>query len=189
MWKRLFRESGKQWRDTFRWLGYTLLTGFMPIWIAWLWLSDKSDRPVLETFASNGEFAIYSASLLSGSLYLITRNSGSSLWNDLGNLILKRRVLRTVTFPGQSFFVLFFFALSLGAAVLYTINLASHLQNPAESFTGDWLIRNLTISLFAVSFFLSFLIVFIDNYWAPATSEASGQDEYIDLRTKFRRTK
>lgn len=182
----VFRGRGREWRDTFLWLFYTIFGGFLPIWGGWIGLRVYSQQVTPETFTKNGELAIYSASMLAASLYLITRKSTTGLIKDLYYLIFRGKGAKSFLFPGQSCLSLIIYGLSGLASLLFAFNLTRYIPNSLSSQVFDTsFLLNASIVIFVISFLLSLLVVLIDNFWSPRGHETQYQDEYKEIDEDF----
>jgi hypothetical protein len=85
------KAQGNDWKDALYWLFWTFF-GMMPLWLLFLPLISFSQPISLDIFAGKGEFALYSAGILSGAVYVVTkevkpstvlRDSVDDYWRDL----------------------------------------------------------------------------------------------------------
>jgi hypothetical protein len=76
----LLETRSSNWKDAAIWLAYALLGGLLPIWGGVLFLRAISKPLAMYYFIDNGELAIYSASILSPTLYLILKDFKTSIF-------------------------------------------------------------------------------------------------------------
>lgn len=71
----LWTDSKREhWVDGGTWFFWAILGGLLPIWITTLILWLTKQEVGLSGFVGNGEFALYAASFLSGSIYLVQKD-------------------------------------------------------------------------------------------------------------------
>ena len=141
----VLRHSAKEdWGEAVYCLLYTILGGFMPIYLTWLFFVSLRQPISLSLFSDHGEFALYSAAFLSGSLYVVLRD-------------FKSRI-----FPSRSFFVLLFvLGIVIGVSVYMGFSYAKCFPSVID-FNNAFL-RHVSVWLLCLSCFFSFIIVVIDN--------------------------
>ena len=129
-----------------------------------------------ELFTQNGEFALYSASLLSTAFYIITKDYAPSRLKEF----FKKSKTPSIkaSFPAQLFFVLLCFIIALLSALLFTGTTIWHL--PGNSLNINLkLVNILSIIFFVIATLISYVITAIDN-------SAVGQSDE-DYRELFRK--
>lgn len=172
----LNKVKKEHWTDALWWLVASSIGSLMPIWLTWFIL-EMFQLPVkFETFTQNGEFALYSASLLSTAFYVITKDyAPSSLRN-----FFKKTKAPTIksTFPAQLPFVLLCFSITLFSALIFAGTTIWHIPGSTLNINLNF-INILSIIFFAVATLISYLITAIDN-------SATGQSDE-DYRELFRK--
>ncbi|MFT3878765.1 MAG: hypothetical protein QM703_03780 [Gemmatales bacterium] len=71
------RPSWTEIGDVSIWTVLTLALGLLPTWLLLLVQILTKKNPDLSDYVSHGEFALYTASILSGTLYIVSRNNPS----------------------------------------------------------------------------------------------------------------
>ena len=103
----LWNNSTKRhWADGLRWFGWNVMGGFLPLWGTLIGLRLTKQPMRLASVSSKGEFAIYSAALLAGCLYLVVKDFRLK---DIKSL----REIRKGLFPSMGTVVLLLVALLL----------------------------------------------------------------------------
>jgi hypothetical protein len=166
----------EHWIDATWWLFASSIGALMPIWLTWFILVLFQLPANFGLFTQNGEFALYSASLLSTAFYIITKDYAPSKIKEFFRKSKAPSI--KATFPAQLFFVLLCFITALLSALLFTGTTIWHLPgnslNINLKFVNTW-----SIIFFIVATGISYVITAIDN-------SASGQsDEYY--RELFRK--
>lgn len=160
----LKRAKWEAWCDAGYWFFWTAFS-MMPIWLLLLLLRLFSQPISLSVFTGQGEFALYSAGILSSAIYVVTKELSlgailSSLHKDHPN----RTVSRVgVSFPSQRPLVAFFMVLTVVSAAIYIVStttsfVGQHGVQLDQSFL-DWL----SIAVFGVSVVLCFAVTVADN--------------------------
>ena len=133
-----------QWKDTTKWLAYTLLGGLFPVWGGYLLLRLYQKAMSISDFTSNGEFAIYSAALLAPSLYLILKD------------------YKKTNFPNQAIYGLLCSVMLIVATLIFAGVTSVNTGKVAVEIDKDFL-RNGTLILFLLTLILSFFVTALDN--------------------------
>ncbi len=177
------RESNPDDRkDSRTWLLWTVM-GNLPIWILLIPLLSIS-QPVSIKMFQNGEFALFSISLLASSLYIITKEvkpfSKSENHQD-------RKLLDQfkVTFPSQREIVMII--VSLGGVSLILIVLSSlaslNIISTFELKTST--ITIITLIVFVLSLLLGYFITIVENSSMKHKLEHMSLQEYDILRNEI----
>lgn len=119
------------WRRGFYWLLAMGIGTMLPVWGGFLILSALGEKPDIAFFLSHGEFYIYSASLLSASIYIIVKRFGVEL----------------------SF--IFSLILIISSAILYAIAVSVEFLGVGKKIDENFLIIS-TAVIFPSSLFLAF---------------------------------
>jgi hypothetical protein len=146
--KVLWSAIRRHYKETSKWLAFTLLGGLIPVWGGMLLFRLFSIKFGFATFSSNGEFALYSAAMIAPACYLIVKDYKDSI------------------FIYRSIFTL----ISLGCLLVSTILFAG--VTAANSMGKDQVpirldsnfLRLSTLLLFAVSVIISFIAMAVDTY-------------------------
>lgn len=180
----LHRSKPQDWIDAVYWLISTIFSGLMPIWLPILLLTLFSLHPPLMTFTKNGEFALISASLLSASIYVVTKESKLNIFRGL--LGDSKKIDRSnLTFPHQRLFLYTANIITIVATVIYTGALISKLQ--IVNLTLDiGLVSTLSLILFCLTLGISFLITVVDNAFTNRLDIFEQREETLKvLETSF----
>jgi hypothetical protein len=178
------------WTDASSWLFWTLLGGVMPSWLLLLLLVLFSQPLSLDVFAGAGEFALYSAGILSGTMYVVTKeirpssvfrravDADSRSWPD-------RLALH---FPSHGPLIAVSVVGIVVSAVVFTVTtLAARFSSlvPTPLINRSF-INSLTLVVFLVSALLSFLIVVVDNATMDQREFKRLQQEHVrSLQDEF----
>jgi len=142
---RIGNTVAEHWRESSKWLMYTLVGGLVPVW-GGMFLFKLFSRPVsFSDFSSNGEFALYSATMLAPSLYLILKDYNSS------NFLYRH------TFALASVLGL------LVSMILFAGVTAVHAGGMGSVNLDQRFLRWVTMLLFLVAVGVSFLVTALDN--------------------------
>lgn len=179
----LHRSNRDDWIDACFWLLSTIFAGLMPIWLPTFLLSLFSQRPPLNAFTENGEFALISASLLSASLYIVTRESR---WNFLRELLGTAILGRGRSFPNQRLFIFLSLILTLFCAGIFMGALVAKVPGVGLILNAP-LVHWLSLILFGVTLFISFFLTVVENAFTnrPPVSEL-WQEPFEELRGRFK---
>lgn len=144
----LLHDSEKEdWLGGLSWLGFSCVCGLMPIWITLLILLLFSQELEVTLFTNNGEFALYSASFVGSSLYLVMQD-----WKNK-------------SFPSMGAFSLLLIAMLACSGVMYAlVALVGVLVIPDlyNLFDKEFL-RKLSFWILPITFALSFIVVVADK--------------------------
>jgi hypothetical protein len=153
-------STKKHWADGFRWFSWNVIGGFLPLWATLFGLRLMKQQITLGAVSSKGEFAIYSAALLAGSLYVVAKDF------RLKN-IRSFREIRRALFPSMGSIVLILVGLLLLSAVTFAFVCLFDVLGAAKPeilviFDREFLSRSTEIILF-IAVPLALLIVVADN--------------------------
>ena len=160
----LSETRASHWKDSAIWLAYVLLGGLLPIWGGALFLRAISKPLAISYFIDNGELAIYSASILSPTLYLILKD------------------FKTSIFANRHIFALISLLFLLVSSFLFTSVIAAS----AGTFQVDQLfLRRWTIIVYIVSACLAFIVTVIDQSRSTKDIRTYHAKEFQELRERF----
>lgn len=141
----LIKSATKEnWWDTVKWLMYNIFGGLLPVYVTVLIIAIIPISFDFFAFFENGEFVIYSASLLSGACYLILKDKETPFVHRhlFGGVSLVAIVVATTIYAGLRLI---------------------RLYSPDDvGINKKALVISSTI-LFAISLVVSFLANFVDN--------------------------
>jgi len=181
----LNKVKREHWADATWWLFASSIGALMPIWLTWFILVLFQLPVKFQTFTQNGEFALYSASLLSTAFYVITKDYAPAKIKEFFKKSKSPSI--KASFPAQLFFVLLCFVITLLSALLFTGTTIWNLPENSLSINLN-LVHNLSIIFFVLATVISYVITAIDNSAIGQTDEdyrelfRKGQDE---LQQKF----
>ncbi len=138
----------------------------LPLWLLLLPLIFFGQPISFEVFAGNGEFALYSAGILSGTLYIIMKEIQPSKLLAKGKLdISDIRNRFKITFPNNTLLGTITIMLLVISAVIFMMMAFTNLL--AEYLIGvslnTYAFNNITFVIFVVALVLGFIIIGVDN--------------------------
>lgn len=154
--------------DGLTWIFWTLV-GMMPLWALMLILKIRAQPITLEALAGKGELALYSAAVLSGTLYVVLKEiKPSSLfdsWNHARHGGRPRGF--SLSFPGYGFLVCILFLLMLFSAVAFTtVTGAQTVPSPLATPDLDkQFVHKFTLALLGLAVLLGYGAMVIDNWF------------------------
>ena len=181
---RLDRVRKDHTEDAFAWVCLTVVFGLMPVWVGYLMIVLFFSRvPALVEFTRKGEFALYSASILSGIIYVSSRESIKKRFRAP-----EQRHLRLV-FPCENVFRLGSVILIFLAVLLYFVPEAiSLLPNSATGtiFNVDFM-HYASLVLYVFSLVLGFIVTLVANVWDDSVPDLKKTQEaaLASLNTQF----
>ena len=153
-------------KEAIYWLLCTV-GGMLPLWLLFIPLLGFSQPISIYDFAGNGEFALYSAAILSGAVYLLTKETRPRIalrdrLNDEQMGVLRRLEVRL---PGHRPLTILAGALILLSAAVFMMTTTADLFADAlpDLAVNRAFLIGFTVIGFLVSTALSFLIAVIAN--------------------------
>lgn len=154
------------WKDAAYWLFWTVF-GMMPLWLLFLPLMAFSQPVSLQVFGGNGEFALYSAGILSGAIYVITKEIKPSFVlrggiDDDWRSLLDRLA---ISFPSNRPLITCAIVLVVVSAAVFMMATLTELFStllpglPLNQPFVSWF----SLSILILSTILSFMITVVDN--------------------------
>jgi hypothetical protein len=137
----------RQWWETAKWLFYTLAGSLLPVWGSCLLLKLFSQKIQWTDFFRHGEFALYSAAIITPAIYLILK--------EKFNIPFLRRHL--CGFLAFSFLI--FSTLIFAGVTIIAVN--QNVQRPVV-LNESFLVHS-SIVVFCLSVFLVFFVTLGDN--------------------------
>ncbi|MDT8071037.1 MAG: hypothetical protein ROO76_23010 [Terriglobia bacterium] len=137
--------SRENWRNSGKWLAYTVGCGFLPVIIGLLlvWgLSTKSFD--WHDFVVHGEFVIYAATLIAASTRLISKDT------------------ETFPFVHREMFALFAILTLMSSIALYAAIKTANLLSLPATVNNEFIVR-FSLGLLTFSLFFSFLVFLLDQ--------------------------
>jgi len=180
----LHRSARGDWIDALFWLISTIFSALMPVWLPLLLLTLFSQTPSLQTFTENGEFALISASLVSATSYVVTKESR---WNFLRELLADRRIGRDMgaAFPNQRLFIYLTGILTFVSSVIYMGVLFAKIPGVSLALNTR-LVHMLSLALFTSTLLLSFLVTVVENAFTNRPDISSLREESLEyLERRF----
>lgn len=147
------KTSGNNWYESFVWLVYILLGSLAPIYISILILLIAKQSVCMLDFTRHAQFAIYSASILATSTYLIGKD-------------------KTRPFPRRGIFMaLVIIGLITSTSLFASVTIFSRIKAISRFLIVDEkLVMNLSLIVFTVSIVLAFLVNVLDSV-IPSTED------------------
>lgn len=145
------------------------------MWLSILVFPLAKQEVTISAFTDNGEFALYSAAYVAGTLYILFRDFKSTT---------------NPSFPSKSILGLIFSALLIASAAMF---LVVCLFNVIHSTGNDEIpkmldkqvLRTLSLWVFPISMALSFLVVVTDNVKSSPDVQKVVDGQFNDLNNAF----
>ncbi len=134
------------WWETAKWLFYTLAGSLLPVWGSCLLLKLYSQKIQWIDFSRHGEFALYSAAIITPAIYLILK--------EKFNIPFLRRHLCGFL----AFAFLIFSTLIFAGVTVIAVN-----QNVQRAVLNEPFLVRSSIVVFCLSVFLVFFVTLGDN--------------------------
>lgn len=172
------------------WLIFHSIGALFPLWGSWIGLAAFSQPVGWATFTEHGEFALYSAALISAGIYVITKDNAADPISRLLQLfhIEPSRESPRGTFPGMRIFLIVFVFFLPVSVLLFAAATFAHLPEVPLSLDVP-LVTSVTVTIFVVSLVACYVITVLD----VATSSRSEAElrkilssQETDLEVKFR---
>jgi len=180
----LHRSNRDDWIDALYWLTSTIFAGLMPIWFPMFALTLVSRTPSLNTFTQNGEFALISASLISASLYVVTKERRWEFLRELLGTRIPGGGSRQ-SFPNQRFFIHLTLFLAFVSAAIFMGALFAKLPGVGLALNAR-LVHQLSLILLGLTLCISFLITVIENAFTNRADVVGLRQESLEeLRERF----
>jgi hypothetical protein len=177
-------STRRHWGDGLRWFWWNVIGGFLPLWATLIGLKMTKQPLSLESVASKGEFALYSAALIAGSLYLVVKDFRL---RDIKSF----RDLRKGLFPSMGAVALILVALLILSAVTFAfvclLDVLGATGKPEILTLVDR--RFLCLSteiIMTATIVLALLIVVADSSRGDFDPHAISSDEMASLKKKFK---
>jgi hypothetical protein len=166
----------EHWREGVAWLAWSLIGGLFPVWLTVIGLGLTKQAIRLAIFTDNGEFAIYSASYVAGTLYILFRDFQHP---------------KATSFPSRSLLGLAFCALLLSSAAMFMVVCLFGVLAQAGPWSNILTIldrdalRTMSLVVFPVAMFLSFLVVVADNIRIMPDLDKMRRNQLDELGDQF----
>lgn len=159
--------SSDNWSNTGVWFAFTLGFGFLPLWIGVLLVWGLSHEQLrFADFIVHGEFAIYSATLVAGSMRLVAKDT------ELGPFVHR-----------PMFFLVSGLTLTLAVAVYVTIKTATFLRLP-EIVNAQFVIK-FSVPLLIFSLLFGFLVFLLDHQRFHPNVALISEQQVADLGDQY----
>lgn len=170
------RPGRDSWSAGWVWLAYTLLFGFMPLWLGVLGLGVRDALGFSKQgagwsdFLIHGELLIYAASVAAASTRLISSD-----------------VVTTRPFAYRQLFNLMGYAVIVPSAATYAMIKVLSFSSPGAPQTNTRFIISLSVPMVVASVFFSFLVFVLDHHrtTSPLNIVAEIEKEKEELSQNF----
>lgn len=157
------------------WLLYSLIGGLLPVWAGILMFKLFKQNFSLATFSDNGEFALYSASYLTGTLYI--------LFKDFKNL-------KNNKFPSSALIGLLVLVLLLASSFMFgsvcSMNALGNSNFPQMlNLIDKHFLRWVCMFCFMIALIIAFFVVVADNMRAAPDLQKMAGDQLDTLNRQF----
>jgi hypothetical protein len=146
------------------WLAFTLVGGVMPVWGSMI-LTLIFNRSIVWTdYVANGEFALYSASIISGSAFLVFRDVRAKpfpyrLWLGLACLVI---------------------------ALVSTLVFAGVFTRGKDDEVSVFNMAIITLALFLLTLFIAVIVMLIDQHITAVDPAEADRNTVNDLGKRLR---
>ena len=165
----------KDWKDGAEWLLYSMVGGLMPVWAGLLMFKLLKLQISLGTFTDNGEFALYSASYLTGIIYILFKDFKSLKNNKFPNGRLVGIIVLFLLLASS-----FMFGLVCSMSALGKSSMPQLLNIIDKEF-----LRYSCLSCFVMTLGIAFFIVVADNMKANPDIRKMAGDQLDTLGKQF----
>ena len=166
-------SKSDQWQEAWSWFTWNCFASLLPLLLTILGLTLFSKQWSMSTFTENGELAIYSASCVAGSLYLLMKDK------------------KQKPFPSRSMLGLIAAILIVTASTVFamvcmmtSIGLSTNSTSAIAVLDKDFL-RHLSFVLYPASLVFSVIIFVEDMVRAPRDFNQIAKDQLDDLNKEF----
>ena len=185
----------EQWINTTEWFLYTLIGGLVPLWLGAILLSLTSSWRGWDFFVVNGEFALYSASLLAPTIHILVKDTKKPWFKililiSMLLLIISTALYTTVTVKTTA---------SSSAESIEQLDekeITSGLQQqevPKENYNTTRelipidlnILKSITLLIFIITLIISFFATLLENVKAEPNVEGIKAREMTDLKDAF----
>lgn len=168
--RRLLNDSKKEhWVDGLQWCWWNVL-GLLPILVTFFMLALTKHAVRRDVFMNNGEFALYSASFLGATLYLVMKD------------------FRKSAFPSRKTIVPILVLILVGASILYAqIALLAFLGEsgtPLPDIDKE-VIQNISLVLLPVAFLLAYISVVADGIRVDLDLKQVAENQFQAFTREF----
>jgi hypothetical protein len=182
--KELWNNSNRtHWGDGLRWLGWNIVGGFFPIWATLIGLRLTKQPLGVRAVSSKGEFALYAAALLAGTLYIVFKEFRLKHLRHFGDF-------KKITFPSLGWLCLLLVGLLVLCAFVFAfVCLMDVLSNTVKPEIIGLLDRDYLCWISQVALYitipLALVVVVADNLRSDFDPHAMAAQEYTDLNKNF----
>jgi len=184
----LKHTSKEHWFESFLCVLISFLGGLLPTWGALFFLRMFSIPMDFKTFTGHAEFALYSASMITGAFYTVTKSDPllASFWKKVfARFGMDQFYFPRETFPGGRYFGLLFFLLWTLSVFFFTGTTLGQLPGSGLHLDDDFVITG-TILLFGFTVLISYIVNVLDNWnLSGSTIGALRRKSFDDLRIEF----
>lgn len=170
----LCRNSRREhWKEGCAWFAWNFFASLLPVWLTILTLALLKNKWGLSTFTDNGELAIYSATCVAGSLYLLMKDIKHKAFpsrSALGLVALVLIVLAAATF--------------MLVCVISTMTHAPS-ATPVLGVLDKDLLRVVSLWLYPLSLAFSLVVFVEDQVLIAPDIQAMAQNQLADLSKQF----
>ncbi|HEX4638686.1 MAG TPA: hypothetical protein VH170_04295 [Chthoniobacterales bacterium] len=155
-----------------------MIGGLFPVWLTIIGLALTKQAIKVAIFTDNGEFAIYSASYVAGTLYILFRDFQHP---------------KATSFPSRSVLGLAFSVLLLSSAAMFMVVCLFGVLAQAAPWSNILTIldrdalRVMSLVVFPLAMFLSFLVVVADNIRIMPDLNQMARNQLNELGDEFDR--
>jgi hypothetical protein len=168
----LRRVQKEHWLDALSWLFWSLIGGLLPTWGLLCFLVLFNQVFDLNVFTQNGEFALYSAAMLSASMYVVTKEDIRGLVRHIREALSGREEWKGLkgSFPGQNVFLLFGFFFIIFSTLLFSGATFVQLKGVSLPLNMPFL-KWTSLGAFILSIVVSYIITVLDNSVSDPSEE------------------
>jgi hypothetical protein len=161
------KPTSRHWYESLGWIFATVLGGLMPLWGSYLLFLIKGKTPQLTEFIIHGEFALYSAAMLSAACFLIMRE-----WP-------------TGYFPMRIIFGMTAVAGVVVSALVFAGAFEASLTPTTPPTLDVEFLKSFSLYFFSLAFVLSYVVTLIDLVGVSIDPQELQAEEDAELANQF----
>lgn len=164
----MFKDINKKHlKEASKWFGFNFLGGLFPVYAGFFWLSIIGKNPTLIDFSNNGQFAIYTATVLAWAFYVIFKE------------------YKIAKFFGRWIFGAICLVILIGTVFLFSAASAAAVGKMDIELNSINLIRNLLFISYFISLIIAYALTVLDISRSDIDIQKEREKDYQSLTEKF----